>query len=127
MLATLAVIRNHKSLSGKVLWHERYRSVLAARVRPRGALQGTAVRLLDQLDRRRPPLSERRSLYHFIALWMTLAAGFTYLFLGFQYHDAGYALGKAVAAGALGAFRSHLRRGEADAPVAPAPAPGTTG
>ena len=50
------------------------------------------------------PLAERRSLYHFIALWVTLAAGFTYLFLGFQYHDAGYTLGKAVAAGALGAF-----------------------
>jgi cytosine/uracil/thiamine/allantoin permease len=50
------------------------------------------------------PLAERRSLYHFIALWVTLAAGFTYLFLGFQYHDAGYALGKAVTAAALGAF-----------------------
>jgi purine-cytosine permease-like protein len=49
------------------------------------------------------PLDERRSLYHFVALWVTLAAGFTYLFLGFQYHDAGYSLGKAVAAGALGA------------------------
>ena len=50
------------------------------------------------------PLSERRSLYHFLALWVTLAAGFTYLFLGFQYHDSGYGLGKAVAAGAIGAF-----------------------
>ena len=49
------------------------------------------------------PLDERRSRYHFIALWVTLAAGFTYLFLGFQYHDAGYPLGKAVGAGALGA------------------------
>jgi purine-cytosine permease-like protein len=50
------------------------------------------------------PLAERRSLYHFVALWVTLAAGFTYMFLGFQYHDAGYPLGRAVAAGALGAF-----------------------
>lgn len=49
------------------------------------------------------PLTERRSLYHFVALWITLAAGFTYLFLGFQYHDAGYSLAKAVGAGALGA------------------------
>src|SRR5919197_2571416 len=49
------------------------------------------------------PLSERRSLYHFTALWVTLAAGFTYLFLGFQYHDAGYSLPRAVGAGALGA------------------------
>jgi purine-cytosine permease-like protein len=50
------------------------------------------------------PLRERRSLYHFVALWVTLAAGFTYLFLGFQYHDAGYSLGKSVAAGGLGAL-----------------------
>ena len=49
------------------------------------------------------PLSERRSRYHFLSLWITLAAGFTYLFLGFQYHDAGYSLVKAVAAGAIGA------------------------
>jgi purine-cytosine permease-like protein len=50
------------------------------------------------------PLSERRSLYHFLALWITLAAGFTYLFLGFQYHDAGYSLARAAGAGALGGF-----------------------
>ena len=48
-------------------------------------------------------MSERRSRYHFLSLWITLAAGFTYLFLGFQYHDAGYSLVKAVAAGAIGA------------------------
>jgi purine-cytosine permease-like protein len=48
------------------------------------------------------PLAQRRSLYHFVALWITLAAGFTYLFLGFQYHDAGYSFGKAIGAGALG-------------------------
>jgi cytosine permease len=50
------------------------------------------------------PLNERRSLYHFLALWITLAAGFTYLFLGFQYHDAGYSLARAAGAGALGGF-----------------------
>ena len=49
------------------------------------------------------PLTERRSRYHFLSLWITLAAGFTYLFLGFQYHDAGYSLLKAVLAGAIGA------------------------
>lgn len=49
------------------------------------------------------PLDRRRSRYHFLALWVTFAAGLTYLFLGFQYHDAGYSLGKATAAGALGA------------------------
>jgi purine-cytosine permease-like protein len=48
------------------------------------------------------PLTERRSRYHFLSLWITLAAGFTYLFLGFQYHDAGYSLLRAVAAGAIG-------------------------
>jgi purine-cytosine permease-like protein len=49
------------------------------------------------------PLTERRSRYHFLSLWITLAAGFTYLFLGFQYHDAGYSLVAAVGAGAIGA------------------------
>src|SRR5690349_13365335 len=48
------------------------------------------------------PTTQRRSRYHFVALWITLAAGFTYLFLGFQYHDAGYSLGRAIGAGALG-------------------------
>src|SRR5215475_972453 len=49
------------------------------------------------------PLNERRSRYHFEALWITFAAGFTYLFLGFQFHDYGYSLWRAVGAGALGA------------------------
>src|SRR5919197_575099 len=49
------------------------------------------------------PLTERRSLYHFLALWVTFAAGFTYLFLGFQYHDAGYSLWRTIAASGLGA------------------------
>src|SRR3954452_137602 len=50
------------------------------------------------------PLNKRRSRYHFLALWITLAAGFTYLFLGFQYHDAGYSLRRAAAAAPLGAL-----------------------
>ncbi|GAA3452102.1 hypothetical protein GCM10018962_39350 [Dactylosporangium matsuzakiense] len=50
------------------------------------------------------PLSQRRSLYHFTALWVTMAAGITYLFLGFSYHDAGLSLGRAVLAGVLGAI-----------------------
>ena len=49
------------------------------------------------------PLTKRRSLYHFTALWVTMAAGFTYLFLGFQFHDAGWSLGRSIGAGALGA------------------------
>ncbi|MFC0546038.1 cytosine permease [Kutzneria chonburiensis] len=54
------------------------------------------------------PADERRSRYHFVALWVTLAAGFTYLFLGFQYHDAGYSLLQAVGAGAIGAVAYFL-------------------
>ena len=50
------------------------------------------------------PQDERRSRYHFLGIWVTFSAGFTYLFLGFQFHDSGYSLGKAVAAGALGGF-----------------------
>ena len=50
------------------------------------------------------PLGKRRSGYSFLALWVTLAAGFTYLFLGFQYHDAGYSLLRAISAGGLGAL-----------------------
>jgi len=50
------------------------------------------------------PQAERRSLYHFVALWVTLAAGFTYLFLGFQYHAAGYSLGKTLGASLLAAL-----------------------
>src|SRR5919108_585874 len=34
----------------------------------------------------------------------TLAPGFTYLFLGFEYHRVGYPLAKSAAAGALGGF-----------------------
>lgn len=49
------------------------------------------------------PLTARRSRWHFLSLWITLAAGFTYLFLGFQYHDAGYSFWQAIAAGAVGA------------------------
>jgi purine-cytosine permease-like protein len=50
------------------------------------------------------PPGERRSRWHFVALWITLAAGFTYLFLGFEYHRVGWPLAKAVAASALGAL-----------------------
>lgn len=49
------------------------------------------------------PADRRRPWYHFTALWVTFTAGFTYLFLGFQFHDAGYSLGRAVLAGASGA------------------------
>jgi hypothetical protein len=89
VVATLAVLTNHKSLGGKVLWHERNPRVLAERVR-REELSKELLHDYSTSSTGVVPLTERRSLYHFVALWMTLAAGFTYLFLGFQYHDAGW-------------------------------------
>ena len=38
------------------------------------------------------PLNRRRPLWHFAGLWTTFAAGFSYLFVGFTVHDAGYSL-----------------------------------
>jgi cytosine permease len=38
------------------------------------------------------PLNKRRPLGHFVALWTTFAAGFSFLFVGTQIHDAGYTL-----------------------------------
>jgi cytosine permease len=75
-------------------------------VRPTRDLPITAEIRHDYSDSRTGvvPLDQRRPRYHFVALWVTLTSGFTYLFLGFQYHDEGYSLGKSVAAGALGAL-----------------------
>jgi len=50
------------------------------------------------------PPGERRSRWDLTALWVTFAGGFTFLFLGFSYHEASYPLSRAVAAGALGAL-----------------------
>ena len=33
------------------------------------------------------PLDRRRPLWHFAGLWTTFAAGFSFLFLGFELHD----------------------------------------
>ncbi|HWF35493.1 MAG TPA: cytosine permease [Solirubrobacteraceae bacterium] len=38
------------------------------------------------------PLDHRRPLWHFIGIWTTFAAGFSYLFIGTQIHDAGFTL-----------------------------------
>jgi purine-cytosine permease-like protein len=38
------------------------------------------------------PLDRRRPLWHFIGIWTTFAAGFSYLFTGTQIHDAGFSL-----------------------------------
>jgi purine-cytosine permease-like protein len=38
------------------------------------------------------PLDHRKPLWHFIGIWTTFAAGFSYLFTGTQIHDAGFSL-----------------------------------
>lgn len=48
------------------------------------------------------PAAARRPAMHLAALWITLAAGLPELALGFWYYQAGYPLGRAVAAGAAG-------------------------
>ena len=45
------------------------------------------------------PTTERRTRGQFLALWITLSAGFTPLFLGFQLHDGGYSLPQSVGIG----------------------------
>jgi hypothetical protein len=42
------------------------------------------------------PLSRRRPLWHFASLWTTFAAGFSFLFLGFELHD-GHSLASVAA------------------------------
>jgi purine-cytosine permease-like protein len=44
------------------------------------------------------PLNRRRPLWHFAGLWTTFAAGFSYLFIGFTVHDAGFTLGATIGA-----------------------------
>ena len=44
------------------------------------------------------PLNRRRPLWHFAGLWTTFAAGFSYLFIGFTVHDAGYSLAATIGA-----------------------------
>ncbi len=38
------------------------------------------------------PFDKRRPIGHFIALWTTFAAGFSFLFVGTEVHDSGYSL-----------------------------------
>src|SRR5437867_573427 len=47
------------------------------------------------------PLTRRRPLWHFAALWTTFAAGFSFLFLGFELHD-GHSLLSVVSITVLG-------------------------
>lgn len=48
------------------------------------------------------PLDKRRPVGHFVALWTTFAAGFSYLFVGAQIHDAGFTLPGTIGVVALG-------------------------
>ncbi len=47
------------------------------------------------------PLDRRRPLWHFAGLWTTFAAGFSFLFLGFELHD-GHSLPSVVGISAFG-------------------------
>jgi purine-cytosine permease-like protein len=62
------------------------------------------------------PLNRRRPLWHFAGLWFTFQSGFSFLFIGFTLHDAGYGLlatfGIALLAAAIytvyGAYAAYL-------------------
>src|SRR5438876_11352340 len=47
------------------------------------------------------PLDRRRPQWHFAGLWTTFAAGFSFLFLGFELHD-GNSIGRVVGITVLG-------------------------
>src|SRR5919201_1733728 len=42
------------------------------------------------------PLDRRRPMWHFMGLWTTFVAGFSYMFLGFEIHDGGHSLAATV-------------------------------
>ena len=48
------------------------------------------------------PLDKRRPIGHFIALWTTFAAGFSFLFVGTEIHDAGFTLPGTIGVTLLG-------------------------
>jgi purine-cytosine permease-like protein len=48
------------------------------------------------------PLDRRRPMWHFMGLWTTFVAGFSYMFLGFEIHDGGHSLASTVGITALG-------------------------
>jgi purine-cytosine permease-like protein len=47
------------------------------------------------------PLDKRRPITHFISLWTTFAAGFSFLFVGTEIHDAGFTLPGTIGVTAL--------------------------
>src|ERR671923_95587 len=48
------------------------------------------------------PLTRRRPMWHFMGLWTTFVAGFSYMFLGFELHDGGHSLASTVGITVLG-------------------------
>ncbi len=48
------------------------------------------------------PLDRRRPMWHFMGLWTTFVAGFSYMFLGFEIRDGGHGLGATIAITLLG-------------------------
>jgi purine-cytosine permease-like protein len=42
------------------------------------------------------PLEHRRPMWHFLGLWITFVAGFSYMALGFEIYDGGFSLAKTV-------------------------------
>src|SRR5438874_3960909 len=48
------------------------------------------------------PLTRRRPMWHFMGLWTTFVAGFSYMVLGFEIHDGGYSLASTAGITILG-------------------------
>jgi purine-cytosine permease-like protein len=48
------------------------------------------------------PLDRRRPMWHFMGLWTTFVAGFSYMFLGFELHDGGQSLARTIGITLLG-------------------------
>jgi purine-cytosine permease-like protein len=48
------------------------------------------------------PLDRRRPMWHFMGLWTTFVAGFSYMVLGFSIYDGGFSLAKTIGVTILG-------------------------
>src|SRR5436190_4870855 len=48
------------------------------------------------------PLDRRRLMWHFMGLWTTFVAGFSYMVLGFEIYDGGFSLAKTILVTILG-------------------------
>jgi purine-cytosine permease-like protein len=47
-------------------------------------------------------LEHRRPMWHFMGLWITFVAGFSYMVLGFEFYGGGYSLAKTIGVTILG-------------------------